>query len=321
MSAATSLYALQIEILRIGGPILIGIGTISCLLNLMVFTKATLRRNPCAMYFIILNIINILYFYLGLLLTVLAVGFNIDPSTSNLIFCRFRYYMAAILACWQSSCLVLAAVDRTLITSPNVRTRQRSTCRLMAVCSLSVGIFWPLENLHAWFFTDILQFGPGYFVCFYRPGLYNSIVSYHAVIVNGILPSLLLIVFGCWTVRNVRQIRKPALQPRSTEHSAASVHRPHMIQSKDRQLIRILIVDITTYIICKLPVAIMFLYQQITQYDDKSSDQQLIEQSVLQLTFFWYFFNNGIGCYTNLFISKTYRAELKDLLASVRLLF
>ena len=78
-----STNALQIEILRIGGAILIGVWTISCLLNLMVFTKALLRRNPCAMYFITLNIINMLCFYLGLLLAVLAVGFNIDPSTSE----------------------------------------------------------------------------------------------------------------------------------------------------------------------------------------------------------------------------------------------
>lgn len=321
MSVANSLYAIQIEIFRIGGPILIGIGTISCLLNLMVFSKSTLRKNPCAIYFIILNIINFLYFYLGLTFTVLAVGYSIDPSTTNLIFCRFRYYMAFVLACWQSSCLVLAAIDRTLFTSPNVRIRQRSTCRLVAICSLSIGFFWLLVNIHAWFFTEILQFGPGYFVCFYQAGLYNIIMSYYAAIINGMLPPILLTIFGWLTIRNIQKIRGPAVHSRTTDRSTTGVNRPYTIQSKDRQLIRILLVDISTFILCKFPVAIMFIYQQITQYAEKSSDQQVIEQCILQLTFFWYFVNNGIGCFTNLFISKTYRSELKDLLTTIRRMF
>ncbi|CAF4106380.1 unnamed protein product [Rotaria sordida] len=132
MSTATLLYSIQQNILRIGGPILITMGSISCILNLMVFTKDTLRKNPCTICFVAINTINFLYFYLGLLFTTLAVGYNIDPSASNIAFCRFRYYVALIFACWESSCIILASIDRTLVTSPNAGTRKLSTRRLIA---------------------------------------------------------------------------------------------------------------------------------------------------------------------------------------------
>ena len=73
MSTSALLYSIQRNVFRIGGPILIAVGSVSCILNLMVFTKDTLRKNPCAICFIGVNIINFLYFYLGLLLTVLFI--------------------------------------------------------------------------------------------------------------------------------------------------------------------------------------------------------------------------------------------------------
>jgi multisubunit Na+/H+ antiporter MnhB subunit len=103
MSSATLLSYIQQNVFQIGGPILIVIGSISCILNLMVFTKDTLRKHTCAMCFVAVNIINFLYTYLGLLLTTLAVGYDIDPSAISMIFCRFRYYIALVLACWGSS--------------------------------------------------------------------------------------------------------------------------------------------------------------------------------------------------------------------------
>ena len=314
MSASAQLYAAQIDTYRIGGPILIGVGTISCLLNLMVFTKNTLRKNPCAIYFIILNLINLCFFYMSFLFSVLGAGYNSSPTNTNSFLCRLQYYVSLVLGCWQSSCLVLAAIDRTLFTSPNVRTRQRSTCRLVAVCTSSLGTFWLIANIHVWFYVTIVQIGPDSYTCYYRPGLYSIVMSFYAAILNGLLPPLLLTIFGCWTVRNIRGIRGSAVHSRTTHISTAAVQRPFAFHSKDRQLIRILLVDITAFIICKFPVATMLFYQQLTQYNEKPFDQQLIEQSVLQLTFFWYFINNGIGCFTNIAISKTYRAELKRIL-------
>lgn len=76
-AAVTYLY-------QIGGPIFIVIGSIGSILNLIVFTQRTLRKNPCSTYFIAYNVANFLYMYGSLLSLTLDIGYHIDPSVKYL---------------------------------------------------------------------------------------------------------------------------------------------------------------------------------------------------------------------------------------------
>jgi len=317
MSVAILVQSIQKNVFRIGGPILITIGSISSILNLMVFTKVALRKNPCTICFVAVNTINFAYFYLGLLLTTLAVGYDIDPSVNNISFCRFRYYIALVFACWISSCLILAAIDRTLITSPNAATRKRSTPRLVITSMIIIGWFWVIFHIHALIFTDILPVGPNYFVCYYQPGAYTTFMTYFSLLFNGIFPPLLLSIFGIRTMRNLAQVRRRRHHCNRMHTGTTGIGRSYALQSKDHQLIRMLLVDIISYLMFKGPVLIFLVYQQITQYVSKSVERQLIEQATLQLTYFWYFVDNGISCYTNILVSKTFRRELKKIFSNI----
>ncbi|CAF1059070.1 unnamed protein product [Adineta steineri] len=261
----------------------------------MVFSKSTLRKNPCTICLIAVNLINFVYFYLGVLLATLGTGYNIDPSTTNIYFCRFRFYISSVLGCLQSSYIVLASIDRTLITSPNAGTRQRSTRRLIIISMIGISLFWMIFESHALIFTEILELGP----------------------VNGILPTLLMIIFGCWTVKNIRTVSRVRPEINSIGIKNITVIRPVIVRPKDQQLVRMLSVNIIAFIICKFPSTLVLIYEQITRYEEKPSDQQLIEQLILQLTFFWYFVDNGIDCYTNILVSKTFRTELKRIFVDV----
>ncbi|CAF0830343.1 unnamed protein product [Adineta steineri] len=257
MSVATVLLSIQQNVYGIAGPILIGIGSISCILNLMVFSKSTLRKNPCTMCLIAVNLINFVYFYFGVLMATLGTGYNIDPSTTNIYFCRFRFYISSVLACCQSSYIVLASIDRTLITSPNAGTRQRSTRRLIIISMIGISLFWMIFESHALIFTEILELGPDYFICYYQPGIYTVFMSYHAFIVNGILPTLLMIIFGCWTVKNIRTVNRVRPETNSIGIRNITVIRPVIVRSKDQQLVRMLSVNIIAFIICKFPRCFM----------------------------------------------------------------
>ena len=256
---------------------------------------------------------------MGLLLTTLSSGYDIDPSTNSLVFCRFRYYIALVLACLQASYIILASIDRTLITSPNAGTRKLSTRRLITTSMISIAAFWMLCHIHALIFTQIVEFVPNYFVCYYQPGLYTTIMTYLSPVMNGCLPPLLMAIFGFWTVKSVRQVRRIRPHFGATNTVVTTVGRQHTLQSKDQQLVRMLLVDILTFVICKCPVTLFLIYEQITQYVKKSVEQQLIEQSILMLTYFIYFIENSISCYTNILVSKTFRAELKGILLNNRL--
>ena len=107
------------------------------------------------------------------------------------------------------------------------------------------------------------------------------------------------------------------IRQQHTQTDVVTVGRPHVVRSKDQQLIRMLLVEIITYVMCKFPVTIGFIYQQITKNNEKTAEQQMIEQSVMQLTFFLYFVENSVGCYTNILVSQTFRAELKQILGNI----
>ncbi|CAF1097263.1 unnamed protein product [Adineta steineri] len=313
MSSSILLFSMQ-QLYRIGGPILLFIGITSCILNLLVLRRISLRKSPCTMGLITVNIVNFAYLFFGLLFTVLIIGYNSDPSANNIGFCRFRNYMSFILVCCEPSCLILASIDRVLVTSPNAGTRRRSTRRLMFISIIGMCLFWSVFHIHALIFTQIVQYGTNYFVCIRQPGVYSEFVTYYSLVVTGCLPPTLMAIFGFWAVKNIRQMRRVRHNASTIGTGTVVVGGAHTLRSKDQQLIRILIIDILSYIICKYPATIMLIYQQITKYNNKTVEQGQIEQAIVELMAFLYFVENCIGCFTNMFASKTFRAELKRIL-------
>ncbi|CAF1142494.1 unnamed protein product [Adineta ricciae] len=318
MSAAAFLYAFQRNLFKYVGPLLIGIGTTSCLLNLLVFTQNTLRKNPCAIYLITVNSVNLMILYFIPLPIVFSSGYGVDPSGNNLVFCRLRFYLGFLLSSWESSCLILASIDRTLVTSSNALTRKRSTRRLAITSVICVGLFWTIFHVHALVYSQIFQYAPGYSVCYFTPGAYNTFITYYGLSLNGVIPPLFMLILGFWTVKNIRKVRH-ATQHSGSQHSVVvAVGKPQILESKDRQLIRMLLVEIVTYILCKTPIMIFLIYREVTRDVKKNEERNLIEQYVLLLTSFVFYIENSIGCYANILVSKTFRVELKRILLNVR---
>ncbi len=69
--------------------------------------------------------------------------------------------------------------------------------------------------------------------------------------------------------------------------------------------------EISIYILARSPSTIYLLYNQITQYETKSIEQTVIQQFVVNVTYFIGFIDASISCYTNMLVSKTFRLELK----------
>ena len=128
-------------------------GSISCLMSLPVFNRKTLRKNPCSIYMSVFHIINFVYTITIMLPSILTIGYEMTMITSALGLCRFSLYMAYVLDVLEPNRLILAASDRLMITSQNVRTRQRSTCRL-AYMSIDL-----IECYSAWTKMFLLAIG------------------------------------------------------------------------------------------------------------------------------------------------------------------
>ncbi|CAF4204833.1 unnamed protein product, partial [Adineta steineri] len=184
-----SLANANVNLYKIGGPILISVGTVSCIINLTVFSKKTLRKNPCSIYLIACNVTNFLLIYTSILIATLGTGYSIDPSAHNSI-----------------SYLILAAFDRILVTSRNALTRQHSTSRLAYICICIITLFWLIFHSHALIFTTIIETAPGVAICYFQPGFYLSLISYYSLIIKALLILILMVILGLWTVKNVRSM-------------------------------------------------------------------------------------------------------------------
>jgi len=315
-----SLETVQKNLFRFGGPIFIFIGTVSGILGLIVFTQKGLRRSPCSIYFIAYNITILILIYASLLPITLEIGYNITPTTYNLTLCRLRLFTTFLLNCLCPFYLLLAAVDRVLVTSPNARTRQRSTHRL-AYLSIIIGtICWIFGSSHALIFSNIIPLGTG-LICYLQLGWYSMAVGYASLIKEILIP-LLMTIFGSWSIKNIRNVHRVVVASTSTSGignpTANSLNSSH---SKDRQLILMLLVDIMIYILFSLPISITLMYEQITLKRTKTFEVFQIETFVKTVAMLTAHIPFCITSYANLLVSQTFRKEVKDLLLWRRVIY
>ena len=308
------LISIQTNLYKYGGTILMGVGTISCILCLIVFTKKELRKNPCSVYLTAYNTSNLFMIYTAVLMATLANGFAIDPSVYNLSFCRFRYYVMFLFDILSPSYLILASVDRILITSRNARTRQRSTLRFAFICISIVSLFWILIHVHALVLPSFQTVPPGVTICYFQPGLHLIIIGYYILIIKGILVPLLMIILGIWTVRNVQSLTH--VTPVSVASTTRTVATRNVRQghSKDRQLLQILLMDIIIYVIFNIMIAVVFLYNQFNEEQGTTYVGTVFQIFLVNVGIFSIYIPYCISCYTNLLASKTFRHEMKNVL-------
>jgi hypothetical protein len=297
-----------------GGPILICVGSVSCILSLIVFTKKTLRKNPCSIYFIAYNIANLIQIYASIFTVTLPSGFGIPTGTSSLSFCRYNLYMVILIDVISSSYLVMASIDRMLVTSRNTRTRQRSTRRLALICIISVTVFWILFHGHVIFAATIIQASSNTLVCALPPGIHAIFHSYYSLIVKALLIPLLMIISGLVALKNIRKMGRTAVAPILTATGTAVRNTSETSRAKDRQFSLMLFIDIGTYIIFSFMLSAILMYQQITQYNVKSPAQTQFELFLKSVAVFINYISVCIGCYTNILISKTFRKNIKDII-------
>jgi hypothetical protein len=308
------LLSIQKKLYEFGGLTLMICGTISCIFNLMVFTRRKTRKRPSSIYFVALEISNFLYIYSSFFLIALEYGYNINLATSNLVCCRLSMYASFLFDILISFCLIMASIDRILITSSNFLIRRRSTRRLAHIIIISGILFWMLFHIHALFFVNILPIELNTLICFFSPGSYLAFVGYYTLIKSILIP-LLIIFLGLWAIKNIRQFRR--VRPTPVSSVAGNRNRTRLsttILAHNRLLGRILFMDTIAYVLFRLPIGFFLMYDQITQNYMRNSEQRQIELFIRLVFTFSAFIPSSIGCYLNLFISKTFRKEIKNII-------
>ncbi|CAF3428181.1 unnamed protein product [Rotaria sp. Silwood2] len=291
------LPVIQTELNRYGLSIILILGIIGNSFIIILFRKY--RQNSCSMYFFWASIINNLYLLFAIPPTLYSINYG-DLNSRSLIYCKLRFYLTNTLGQSARYCIILACIDRFILTTMNVYFQiliQPTNARyLMCIMFL----FWHIFPIHILFSTTIINGRCNQF------GLYYILHNIYLIIFVGFIPIILMSVFGYLTYRNVRQLQL-RIQPIS--YSTVN-HRGSIItQSRERQLFYMVLGETFIHVITILLYPFILLEISITTYMGvvKSIDRIRIENFIVTIASLTFFINIGSRFYIFFVMSKTFR--------------
>lgn len=138
-------------------PIICILGNIGSILNIFILTQRVYRQNSCSYYILSSSIINLINVNNSILLRLLAAGFDIDPTKTSLIFCRFRQYIYHMTTLLSRIYIVLALADRWTMTSSNVYRRRFNQIKLAKTICIFVAITICILSIHVPLNLDLID--------------------------------------------------------------------------------------------------------------------------------------------------------------------
>jgi hypothetical protein len=113
--------------------------------------------------------------------------------------------------------------------------------------------------------------------CYAQAGAYRIFSDFLYFATFSFTPPMMMVIVGLGTFYNIHKIRKQ-VTPLTTGNTNI-----RQLRKRDRQLIRMLLIQFIFTVAFTLPIAIQKLYDTFTKYAIKSSYQLAIENFILQL--------------------------------------
>ena len=185
------------------GPIfLLIIGIISCLCNILTFTSKQLRQNSCAFYFLCSSIFELLSITFGLISRLATDHFGSTLQNTNRFYCKFRAYSVSAIPLIATYFVLLSAIDRCLSSSKHARLRSFSQMKMAYRSALIVILLGLITCSHILFTYDLRP------KCGTLPGSYAIFDGMFVVFWLGVIPHVLMLIFGSITWLHIRRTRK-----------------------------------------------------------------------------------------------------------------
>ncbi|CAF0905014.1 unnamed protein product [Rotaria sordida] len=201
-------FATQQISIYFGIPILIG-GVLGGILNIIVFLSLqTFRESSCAFFLTIMSFVNIGQLITGLLSRIMISGFNIDWTETSLFYCKFRISCLQVCALTSYTCMCLAVIDQLLATSLQPHWQQYlNTKKAYRLCAI-VFVIWLLHSVPSLIWYNLsFSVRTGKVGCVITNPIFQQYYTYvYLLILAGVLPIIIDIIFGSIAYSNVRQI-------------------------------------------------------------------------------------------------------------------
>jgi hypothetical protein len=293
---------IYIQLSRYIQPTLIIFGTIGALFNQILFRRRKLLRTAsCSFYFRALALNDLLVLYIIVLTQWLNDQFQFDPTSKYIWYCKIRTYLMYCLYAISPYYIVLVCVDRLCRTSKYTSIRCIATPRrARQIISITVVIIFLI------YFPILFQFGIGHSICMPLKLSYYRFLGHFLIILYCFLPPLLISIFSCWTLISLRRRQKKQQQKYQLK-----ILLPHNRRRyRDYQLIKILLLYVSTNIICTFPFAILILLD-VYRYNSNHQLMPYIKSAVLLCNL-----NHCASFYIYTLGTPLYRRELIHLIRS-----
>ncbi|CAF3933921.1 unnamed protein product [Adineta steineri] len=292
--ATTNLPFVQQEMIRYGMSIYFALGLIGNICNCIMFTRPLYRRSPSSVYHFSFSICALLY----LIWTVSPQLYTLhypDLQKESILYCKTRLYGSVVLGLYFRYILVCACADRFFATRVDVRLRSLSSVKVAIVLIVITFIVCVLVAIHIPILMDIRSNTCGMF------GLYKLIYAFYQIMTNSVLPPASMIIFSALTIRSLHQRHTALMHARN----------------RDRHLLRMVIAEVVVNIITAVPYSANLIYGVATYYVDNKSAQRLeIESFMTFLAQFVIYMLSVAPFYLFLFVSKPYRNEFINIMAT-----
>jgi hypothetical protein len=237
------------------GFILLFTGIIGNGISIFIFSSAhNYQRIPCIFYLLVQGINNVFFILINLTSRIVSAGFGIDATSTSVFWCKARYFFIGFFSLNSFSCACLATIDQFFVTSQNVRLRQLSKIQWAHRIVLILVIFWFVVAVVTNFgFFDISTIIAA---CVPINTAYALFFSIAILVLLAAVPISVIVVFGSLTYRNIRR-------------TAALIE-----QQADRQLVKMILIQVFLVIISVTPYCINGIYSLATAQIVKDEDQQ-----------------------------------------------
>ena len=281
------------------------IGNLGNMLCLVIFFKKSWRKNVCVFYFTICLFNDLIFVNSTLLGNIFIMGFNINAQSSNIVLCKLLYYISYVSSIYLPVILILASIDRLLISSQNVDTRLYSSKRL-AYFMISISAFlWTAFHLHILIKVKIQEVAPSYYVCYYEISkAYLDFLTYSTFIFISIGP-LIMVILSVLAFKNVRRIRAIPRQKR---------HQLRTMNKKDFQLLRCLYIHNIVYVLCIIVLIAGLVYGAQTALVEQTPMMTATNQFLNNFGSFLRYIPYCSSFFIFLSLSKAFRQESKRMI-------
>ncbi|CAF3388252.1 unnamed protein product [Rotaria sp. Silwood1] len=276
-------------------------GTIGNILNILVLSQRPLRTNSCSLFFLISSIANLIAIVSGLTTRMLS-GWTLDLTNTISLLCKLRAFALFVSRNIASWLIMLAAIDRWLISSRNVRRRELSTLKnayrgIMITIIFSIILYSPVFYCHE---ANLIN-AP--LKCYSQtiPCRLLNDLSYACLTI--LFPMIFMLIFGLMTIHNINKVKNRIYGTSIIElkpmGNTSILEQPTQSSKKklDSRLFFMLFIQIILLSLCTLPQAIQKLYSTLLSNDGKTQLRIAIENFIFNLFLLMTYFAHGMPFY------------------------